>query len=1009
MKTSLPSGQAHGWGIAGKYLKREIARLPFLEEVTLHCIAGHELRPMNPADWNRVNIGYCFFENDIQIMEHTQRAAREWDFIVAGSSWCENHLRKGGVQQTATILQGIDPSFFHPAPYRPDDDKFIVFSGGKFEYRKGQDLVIAALRKFMQRHENVRLVCSWVNAWPFSLQTMKQSPHIAFRFSEHLDCLTLLSQTLQENGISLDRVYLAPLMDNALMRDLFCQTDIGLFPNRCEGGNNMVMCEYMACGRTVIASAKTGHADIITEQNSFPLRQDSPVQFFSEGRARGNWHEASLDEIGEKLEFAYQNREICRQKGAVAAEDMKKLAWDKAARKFHALGERLLADVSRKPKYTGSKAGNEEHPSFSAKKRSKHAPLLTGQNKLQEGREIYRQALEFHKAGDLEKAILAYDRVISLMPDQAQVYYHRAVALKILEKNDEALASFDRALDLQPTYAEAHNGRGITLQALGRNHEALCAYEQATAVRPAYAEAHYNKANMLVALGRYEDALAIYNLVVVMLPSFDHAHNNRGSVLMKLGKSGEALAAFDRTIAINPAYAMAHNSRGVLLHEQGRFEEALVNFDRAIALEPLYAEACNNRGNALLALERHEEALASFDLALAVNPSYAKAYYNRGVVLQTLGKYEEALIAFDRAILLQPSESSAYDNRGSVLQILGKYEEALIAYNLAIEKDATNNLAYWNKSLLLLLLGNYREGWRLYEKRKHLKDYHLLSSRFPQPPWSGDEDIRGKTILLYHEQGFGDTLQMLRYLPLLAQKGAQMVLEIPESLFGLVEKLPGVKSALTPGQDLPEFDYHCPFMSLPLAFQTTLETIPSLVPYLKAPDKKTKEWQERLGKKCNFRIGLAWSGRKTHANDPNRSLSLFSLRPLLENESEFHSLQVEYRNEEKEFLTVYKDRIKDHAGEIADFGDTAALMQEMDLIVSVDTAVAHLAGALAKTVWILLPYVPDFRWLIHREDSPWYPTARLFRRGAGESEDEFVKKGVAVSVEKWLSSVTPCF
>lgn len=344
----MPSGRAHGWGIAGEYLTREISKLPFLDGVTLHCISGHDLRPMNQADWNRINIGYCFFENDIEVLRHSRRAAREWDFIVAGSSWCEYQLRIGGVRSTSTILQGIDPGNFYPVPHRQADGRFIVFSGGKFEYRKGQDMVIAAMRVFMQRHHDAYLACSWINQWPFSLATMTQSHHIKFQPTND-DCMTVLQRTLYENGIPPDRVYLAPLVDNALIRQIYQQTDIGIFPNRCEGGNNMVMCEYMSCGRTVIASDATGHADVITAQNAFPLSSYSPVLIKDvKGEPAAVWHEASVVELIEQLELAYQDRDACFRKGRTAAEDMKQLAWDKAAGEFHALGMKLATDSVRR-------------------------------------------------------------------------------------------------------------------------------------------------------------------------------------------------------------------------------------------------------------------------------------------------------------------------------------------------------------------------------------------------------------------------------------------------------------------------------------------------------------------------------------------------------------------------------------------------------------------------------------------------------------------------------------
>lgn len=341
MKVSMPSGRAHGWGIAGEYLTREIAKLPCVEEVTLHCITGHDFRPMIPSDWDRLNMGYCFFENDIEALRHTRRAAKEWDYIIAGSSWCEYQLRIGGVRQTATILQGIDPANFYPAPPREDDGRFIVFSGGKFELRKGQDLVIAAMRVIMQRHRDAYLVCSWVNQWPFSLNTMAQSSQITFNASND-DCLTVLQRTLSDNGIPQDRVYLAPLVDNTLIRQIYQQTDIGLFPNRCEGGNNMVMCEYMACGRTVVASDTTGHADVITAHNAFPLTTYSPIVVNdAKGQPNAIWHQASVEELIEQLEYAYISRDICQKKGAIAAEEMRQLSWEKAARQFHYIANKL--------------------------------------------------------------------------------------------------------------------------------------------------------------------------------------------------------------------------------------------------------------------------------------------------------------------------------------------------------------------------------------------------------------------------------------------------------------------------------------------------------------------------------------------------------------------------------------------------------------------------------------------------------------------------------------------
>lgn len=340
MKVAMPTGSAHGWGVAGEHLRQEIAKLPALDNVTLHGVRTIAFDPFDPSAWNRINIGYCFFEDTITVLNFTRHAAKTWDFIVAGSSWCEQHLRIGGVRNTATVLQGVDSSIFYPGPKWSHQDRFVVFSGGKFELRKGQDLVMAAMRTFMERHDDALFSCAWYNQWPFSLATMELSKLIAYRHRES-DCLDILAETLAANGIPLDRVLLHPLLDNQQMRLVYQNSDIGLFPNRGEGGNNLVMCEYMACGRTVIASDMTGHADVITSENALPLTEYRPYHY--QHHAEGVWFEPSVEEILEKLEYAYTHRSELRQKGLKATADMAQLSWTSAAQYFHQIAAGIFA------------------------------------------------------------------------------------------------------------------------------------------------------------------------------------------------------------------------------------------------------------------------------------------------------------------------------------------------------------------------------------------------------------------------------------------------------------------------------------------------------------------------------------------------------------------------------------------------------------------------------------------------------------------------------------------
>ena len=338
MRISMPTGQNYGWGIAGSYLGKEIAKLSAINGITLHCIKGVDLTPHAPEDWDLRNIGYCFFEDNVTVLEYTRRAAKHWDCIVAGSSWCEYNLRIGGVKRTATVLQGVDGDIFYPGPKTGMGDRFVVFSGGKFELRKGQDLVIAAMKVFMERHDDVVLSCAWHNHWPFSLATMQHSPVISYQHRDE-PCHDLLSRTLAENGIPLDRVFLHPKQENSLMRQVYLASDIGLFPNRCEGGNNMVMCEYMACARPVIASDTTGHADVISADNAFPLSRYHPR--YIKHQAEGVWFEPECEEILALLEYCYSHRSELRRKGMEAASAMGQLTWAESARRFHRIAGNL--------------------------------------------------------------------------------------------------------------------------------------------------------------------------------------------------------------------------------------------------------------------------------------------------------------------------------------------------------------------------------------------------------------------------------------------------------------------------------------------------------------------------------------------------------------------------------------------------------------------------------------------------------------------------------------------
>jgi tetratricopeptide (TPR) repeat protein len=587
----------------------------------------------------------------------------------------------------------------------------------------------------------------------------------------------------------------------------------------------------------------------------------------------------------------------------------------------------------------------------------------------------FNRGIALRELRRVEEALASYDRAIALKSDYAEACYERAIALQGLERVEEALVSYDRAIAIKPDYVEAYSNRGVALQELKRLDEALASYDRAIEIKPAYAEAYSNRGNALRELNRLEEALASYDRAIAIKPDYAEAYFNRGNALRELKRMEEALASYDRAIAIKPGYAEAHSNRGSALQALKRAKEALASYDMAIAIKPDNAEAYSNRGVALQELKCAEDALASYDRAIAIKPDYAEAHSNRGNALRELKRSAEALASYDRAIAIKPDNAEAYSNRGVALQELKRLEEALASYDRAIAYKPDYAEAYLNKSLGLLLAGDLGRGWELYEWRWR---YEQAARNFPQPLWLGEEDIVGKTILLHAEQGLGDTIQFCRYAKLVKALGAKVILEAPKALLGLLNGLEGVDELMERGNALPAFDFHCPLLSLPLAFKTDLTKIPSPQPYLVASSQKLDKWAQRLGAKSKPRVGLVWSGNSAHKNDYNRSLTLQQLLPHLPDCCEYVSLQKDVREGDRAVLEA--SSVKHYAEQLEDFTDTAALCELMDLVISVDTSVGHLAGAIGKTTWILLPYSPDWRWLLNRNDSPWYGSMTLYRQ-----------------------------
>ena len=485
--------------------------------------------------------------------------------------------------------------------------------------------------------------------------------------------------------------------------------------------------------------------------------------------------------------------------------------------------------------------------------------------------------------------------------------------------------------------------------------------------------------------GRHEDALKTFDKAVQLKPDDAELWKHLGDALVELKRPQDALLSFQQALKLNPRHCNAANQCGLLLGEAGRLEEALVYFRLCQALQPDDPATLTSLTRCLIGLKKLQDALTENQRAYERDPGNAACCDNTGVILDLLGREDEALPWLDRALALRPDFIDTLNNRALVLGRLHRFDEAAAMYRRVETLDPDNAQAKLGLGLLHLLLGDFEAGWS-----RHVARFKMSSSadypKFSEPMWQGEENIEGKTILIHVDEGLGDTIQFARYVPLVAARGARVILVVLDVARPLLSGLSGVWKCLPfSAGALPPFDMHCPLSSLPMVFGTRLDTIPSEISYLPAPPAaRVQVWQDRLGRHeklhDKLRVGLVWSGNPQHGNDHNRSIPLRMLLPILDTDATFFSLQKDPRPEDRAVLQQRND-IVDLTAELTDFVETAALINCLDLVISVDTSVAHLSAALGRSTWILLPYAPDYRWLLDRDDSPWYPTARLFRQG----------------------------
>ncbi|HEY1542668.1 MAG TPA: tetratricopeptide repeat protein, partial [Xanthobacteraceae bacterium] len=519
--------------------------------------------------------------------------------------------------------------------------------------------------------------------------------------------------------------------------------------------------------------------------------------------------------------------------------------------------------------------------------------------------------------------------------------FERANAEQAEGRLADAEATCRTVLARDETHAGAWHLLAIIALRAGDAEAAAKHVERAIALAPQRADCRHTLGFVLNSLRRKAEAEAAFRQAIALDSSFVEAHYHLGNLLRQTQRPAEAEASYRTALALRPDHYQAHNNLGAAIGELARFEESLEHFRRAIALKADYAEAHVNFGQALRALDRADEAEAACRCAIALAPGFATAHLNLGFALQDLGKLDEALVQFRATQAARPDHAKAIAS----------------------------------EAIVLLLGGDFAAGWEKYEARWRIGD--LPPRNFAQPQWRG-EPLTGKTILLHAEQGFGDAIQFLRYAPLVAARGGKVVVEVRKPLIPLIAGMEGA-DVVARGERLPAFDVQCPLLSLPLAFGTTLDTIPATTPYLAAAPERAAYWRDRIDVAPGLKVGLAWAGSAVHRNDRRRSIPFDALSSLLTVEdTRWFALQVGPRAAD---LAARKGSIvTDLAAELGDFGEAAAVIAALDLVITADTAVAHLAGAVGKPVWVMLPFAPDWRWLMRRNDSPWYPSMRLFRQ-----------------------------
>lgn len=564
--------------------------------------------------------------------------------------------------------------------------------------------------------------------------------------------------------------------------------------------------------------------------------------------------------------------------------------------------------------------------------------------------DYFTKALEkaeaYYLSGRIDDAETEYLMVLQTNPTHYQALYSLGTIAYRRGNIKAAIDLVEQAIDSRGKLPKFHNTLGLLYEEIGQTEKALNCYKIALDIKPDYSEALHNIAIIHLNRGEFETACEYAKKAVTAAPGLAEAYNTLGYCRQQLGHLRDAAVFYQKAVELKPDYAEAYNHLGVLLTDQSNYIEAVTAFQKAIAIDPKYAELYNNMAIAKKGLCAFDEAIENYKKATEIDPSFYQAFNNLANSLRDKGRPAEAIENYNRAIEINPD-----------------YAEA-----------------YWNRCLAMLVNGDLAEGFRQYQcRREPSLGIVTYPHTYDKPRWDG-RPINGKTLLIHYEQGFGDNIQFIRYLPKLKEIGATVLFEARKPMLELLRDFPGIDRLIEARADRgvsEDFDFYAALMDLPAIFQTTLETIPDDVPYIFADKDKTEIWKERLGTD-HYKVGIVWAGKPTHGNDANRSCKLNNFAPLAKIDGvKLFSLQ---KGDAVKQIGQFGIEIENLAEHLETFADTAAAIENLDLVISVDTAVLHLAAAMGKSAWALIPFSPDWRWLLDRSDSPWYPTLRLFRQ-----------------------------